>query len=821
MTAMRWGLAAAACAAAIVVFAGPASAAARVEVIAELDAPSLSQAVTSSRALRPTVRRERLDVHGPLGTGYLAQLGLDQRAVARRIKAAIPAARIRWHYRITLNALAVTLPERKVDALRHVAGISHVACSVGYGSSETASLAAVKASFLWGSDFSTAGNGIKIGIIDDGIDASHPYFSGQGFTMPAGFPLGQKAYTSPKVIVARAFAPAGLTNTDARRPYDVARSTHAMHVAGIAAGDFGTRASASTTLSGAAPRAYIGNYKVLSTPDPGGGLNGNSPEIVAGIEAAVADGMDVINLSLGEREIEPKRDLVAKALDAAAEAGVVPVSAAGNDFDDLGRGSSLSPSTAAQAISVASADVNDGRALISFFSAAGPTPISLRMKPDVTAPGSEVVSSLPHNGFGTLSGTSMASPHVAGVAALLRQRHPDWTVAQIKSALVSTGGPVYVNAKSSTEVLVTREGGGLIDAVQADHPYLFTAPTSVSFGLVAPGASLARNVRLDDAGDGAGAWTVSLQQQTNPAGVTLTVPASVTIPGTLTLGVTTAPNATEGDAQGFVVLTRPGIRRRVPYWFHVARPALATEKATLLRKPGTYSGNTKGRPARVDTYRWPEDPSGDGIPTQLAGPEQVFRVHLRGPASNLGAAIVSHGRGVAVTPRLVYAGNENRLTGEAGLPLDVNPYGRNYDVPRPVVGAIWPAAGSYDIVFDSQTAEGAGAFTFRYWVNDRKPPTLKLLTRQVTGSGFVRVRATDAGAGVDPTSVQAQIDGRLVAATYDARTRIVLVVNSRLAPGTHQLRLRVADFQETKNDENRGGVLPNTATLNAKFSVGS
>ena len=84
-----------------------------------------------------------------------------------------------------------------------------------------------------------------------------------------------------------------------------------------------------------APKAYIGNYKVLTVPS-GFGLNGNSAEIVAGIEAAVRDGMDVINLSLGEAEIEPSRDIVAAALDGAAAAGVVPVVAAGNNFEGHG-----------------------------------------------------------------------------------------------------------------------------------------------------------------------------------------------------------------------------------------------------------------------------------------------------------------------------------------------------------------------------------------------------------------------------------------------------------------------------------------------------
>ena len=88
-------------------------------------------------------------------------------------------------------------------------------------------------------------------------------------------------------------------------------------------------------------------------PDDGFGLNGNSPEIVAGIEAAVRDGMDVINLSLGEAEIDPSRDIVARALDGAAAAGVVSVVAAGNDYEELGAGSVSSPGSSSRAITAA------------------------------------------------------------------------------------------------------------------------------------------------------------------------------------------------------------------------------------------------------------------------------------------------------------------------------------------------------------------------------------------------------------------------------------------------------------------------------------
>ena len=82
------------------------------------------------------------------------------------------------------------------------------------------------------------------------------------------------------------------------------------------------------------------------------GLDGNSPEIAAAIEAAVQDGMDVINLSIGEPEIPPSRDLVVRAIDGAAAAGVVSTVSAGNDFEAFGRGSVSSPGSAASAITV-------------------------------------------------------------------------------------------------------------------------------------------------------------------------------------------------------------------------------------------------------------------------------------------------------------------------------------------------------------------------------------------------------------------------------------------------------------------------------------
>src|SRR5436190_21432422 len=385
---------------------------------------------------------------------------------------------------------AAVVPAGAEAQLRRIPGVADVYPGVRYHALLDRSPELIGAPALWGPTFATAGNGVKIGIIDDGVDQAHLFFSGAGFSMPAGFPKGQNSFTTSKVIVARAFPPRAPKWKYAGRPFDPALSEHATHVAGIAAGIRLATAGSRRNVSGVAPKAYLGNYKVLTVPTEANvGLDGNAPEIVAGIEAAVRDGMNVINLSLGEPEITPQRDIVVRAINAAADAGVVPAIAAGNDFGEFGHGTIGSPGTAAKAITAAAATKTRR---IAAFSSAGPTPLSVELKPDVTAPRADVVSSVaPAALWASFSGTSMASPHVAGAGALLRDRHPQWTVQQIKSALVLTGDPIYADVGNTVELPPTREGGGMIDLPEADNPRVFAAPTSLSFGLVRPGASSA------------------------------------------------------------------------------------------------------------------------------------------------------------------------------------------------------------------------------------------------------------------------------------------------------------------------------------------
>jgi hypothetical protein len=133
---------------------------------------------------------------------------------------------------------------------------------------------------------------------------------------------------------------------------------------------------------------------------------------------------------------------------------------------------------------------------------------------------------------------------------------------------------------------------------------------------------------------------------------------------------------------------------------------------------------------------------------------------------------------------------------------------------EPVVGAVLPAPATYDIVFDTADASASGPFTFRFWVNDTKPPALRFLGRR--GSTLV-VRVTDAGAGVDPRSLRARIDGRDRNVRWQ-RGR-ALVPLGTLARGAHRLVFAASDFQEAKNMEDVGPILPNTRTLSVRFRI--
>jgi hypothetical protein len=162
------------------------------------------------------------------------------------------------------------------------------------------------------------------------------------------------------------------------------------------------------------------------------------------------------------------------------------------------------------------------------------------------------------------------------------------------------------------------------------------------------------------------------------------------------------------------------------------------------------------------------------------------------------------------TPHVVFAGAEDHLAGYTGLPLDLNPYRKTYGASVRAAGAVLPLAGAYDLVFDSQLGTKPGPFTFRYWVNDVIPPKLRVLSTR----GRISVSVTDAGSGVDPSSIAVTVDGHVAAPRVSGSTLLISATKGR-----HVLEVRAADYQETKNMEDVPPILPNSSTLRTSVVV--
>src|SRR5207248_693905 len=151
---------------------------------------------------------------------------------------------------------------------------------------------------------SNAGAGIRIGIIDTGIDQNHPGFQDSSLTPPAGFPKGDPAFTNSKVIVARSYVSlvqAGFTKNpvETSRPDDTSprdRVGHGTGIAMIAAGVQNTGPAG--IIQGIAPKAFLGSYKIFGSP----GVNDftNAAAITQALTDALSDGMDVVTLSINE-----------------------------------------------------------------------------------------------------------------------------------------------------------------------------------------------------------------------------------------------------------------------------------------------------------------------------------------------------------------------------------------------------------------------------------------------------------------------------------------------------------------------------------------
>jgi minor extracellular serine protease Vpr len=257
---------------------------------------------------------------------------------------------------VLVNAVIVAATRDTAAKLSHVAGVKYVT-PVGKARpalDRAINLMNVPAAWSAVGGAAQAGAGIKIGIIDSGIDQNHPGFQDSSLQAPSGFPKGDAAYTNSKVIVARSYVqqdlapgyffdpaqpdPATTSQPDDYSPRD--RMGHGTAIAMIAAGAQNTGPAA--TIQGVAPKAFLGNYKVYGSP----GVNDftNFPAIHDALVDAMADGMDVVTLSMTEGdpstydgpldnlpECGGACDVYSAAVESAVAGGMVVVVSAGND----------------------------------------------------------------------------------------------------------------------------------------------------------------------------------------------------------------------------------------------------------------------------------------------------------------------------------------------------------------------------------------------------------------------------------------------------------------------------------------------------------
>ncbi|MFF5081662.1 S8 family serine peptidase [Actinoplanes sp. NPDC000266] len=394
------------------------------------------------------------------------------------------------------------------------------------------------------------GAGVKVAVIDSGVDLTHPDFAGQV--------AGAEDFTGSGNLT----DPVG----------------HGTHVASTI---LGTGAASGGRYKGVAPGAKLLSAKVCGLEEC------FESDILAGMQWAAEQGAAVANMSLGAPDT-PDIDVLEQGVDdLTAKYGMLFVIAAGNSGES-GDSTVESPGSAEKALTVGA--VSKTKELAS-FSSRGPRAEDAAVKPDITGPGVQIVAARSVDGqfppvdgeeaYTSLSGTSMATPHVAGAAALLAQRHPQWRATQLKATLTAAADP-------GTGLTPYEQGSGLVDIKRAlDQP---VTSDPVSAGFQRDGTTQKQTIVYANSGTQAvtldlklgtdapsGVFTVSADSLTVPAGGT----ASVTVTAAVTAGLEEQPYG------GELTATAGALRVVTPIAMYLTRHALT------VNTPGVTGENPR------------------------------------------------------------------------------------------------------------------------------------------------------------------------------------------------------------------------------------
>lgn len=267
---------------------------------------------------------------------HAQKLAAQREAFKKWMAKEAPETDVIYEYDNVLNGLAVRLNGHSTGSLRKGPNVRYVTRSKPVFPTLGESVSLIDAVDAW-TKFETedlAGAGVKVAIIDSGIEHDRPFFADDGFAFPEGewpkgngdeweFDVGE--FTNEKVITAYVFWDEDL-DLD---PSD--HDGHGTHVAGIAGGRADTLTDLGVEVSGVAPGVWLGNYNVF----PGDVLSTAEENVIAAVEQAVVDGFDVINMSLGG-PIDKPEDPLMEASENAIESGVVVVASAGNSGPESG-----------------------------------------------------------------------------------------------------------------------------------------------------------------------------------------------------------------------------------------------------------------------------------------------------------------------------------------------------------------------------------------------------------------------------------------------------------------------------------------------------
>ncbi|MFG1992254.1 S8 family serine peptidase [Actinoplanes sp. NPDC048988] len=451
------------------------------------------------------------------GAGALPEGGTEVRALPSINGSAVSADRDQDFWTSLTSAPATAKAKAKTPSFAH--GITKVWLDGKVHAALADSVAQIGAPEVWAGG--NTGQGVDVAVLDTGVDAGHPDLAG-------------------RIESSQSFVP-GEDVTDGHG--------HGTHVASTIAG---TGAASGGTEKGVAPGADLEIGKVL---DNGG--SGQDSWIISGMEWAARERKaKVVSMSLGGDPTDGTDPMSAAVNELSAETGALFVIAAGNSGPvetTVG-----SPGAADAALTVGAVDGDDH---LADFSSRGPRLVDGALKPEITAPGVGILaarSQYASEGEGlyqTMSGTSMATPHVAGAAVLLAAQHPGWTGAQLKDALVST-------ARQTPDYSPYEAGSGRLDIAATTKATVFATATAylgIHPAEDEPSGTVERQITYTNTGATAAALDLAVQGDLKDAELSA---SRVTVPANGTASVTVSADLgraqPKGRFTGSVVATGAG-----------------------------------------------------------------------------------------------------------------------------------------------------------------------------------------------------------------------------------------------------------------------